>query len=126
MLCGMADFRKLLYIAVLAVALFVGGCAKPVVQHPGALNNVDNVLYDTLLTEQAALNQAKIDVPKYPALVPTFNTVAAQYNATKDAFKTYHGLVAAGGNPDPAALQAQVAATVASISKLIAQLGGKL
>lgn len=116
--------RKLLPIIFLVLLMFA--CAKPVVQHPGAVNAVDNALYDTLLTEHAALTQARMEVPKYPAAVPAFNAVTAQYNATSAAYKIYHAAVAAGGNPDSNALNAQVAALVAAVSNLIKQIGGSL
>ena len=101
-------------------------CAKPAVVHPGSINSVDNALYDTLLTEHAALTQARIEVPKYPAAVPAFNTITAQYNATAAAYKIYHASVAAGGTPDVNTLNAQVAALVAAVSNLIKQIGGTL
>lgn len=80
----------------LAVGMFwASSCAgRSVPLHPGALNVFDSHAYDTLISAQAALKQARTDIDATPAFSkyrPQFNQVTAVYNTAMTAYKAYHG-----------------------------------
>lgn len=102
---------------ILILALLLYSCAKPTVIHPGAINSFDSTAYDTLITEQAAIEQAKLSITQFPAAKPTLNKVIDQYNVTYEAYKAYH---ASGG--DQATLQAQINSLVTNVASLIKSL----
>lgn len=102
---------------ILILALLLSSCARPTVIHPGAINSFDSTAYDTLITEQAAIEQAKTSIAQFPAAKPTLNKVIDQYNVTYEAYKVYH---ASGG--DQTTLQAQINSLVTNVASLIKSL----
>ena len=106
------------------MAVMLCGCAvhKPI--HPGALNAFDSQAYDTLITTQAALNQARTQIdqtPGYAKFRPEFNKTVEVFNVALAAYKTYHG-----GGGSKAAVETQLAGLGAQLGALLADLGVKL
>jgi hypothetical protein len=106
--------KKLFFISI----LFLSSCAKPTVQHPGALNSFDNNAYDTLRVEEKTLLSIKADLPTTPLLTPAYNLAKEQYNTTIAAYKTYHLALQAGSNPDTTALSAAITDLVARVAAI--------
>jgi hypothetical protein len=115
--------RHLAGIAFLVLVLgLAAGCASSsTAVHPGAANATDSQIYDTLVSVQASIEQAKIDFGSDPAAKPYLNKLIVGYNGAQDAYKSYHQLAVSGHAPDPATLQAQIAALVQDIAALQAQ-----
>ena len=115
--------------ALLLLLLFSSACVKQgTVLHPGQLNAFDGTAYDSLITVQAALNEAKTHSAQFPQFKDQLNQAIASYDAAKDAYKTYH-TAAAGGtatSAQQAALEQQIAALVASVAKVETAFGVKL
>ena len=103
-------------ILVLALSLSLTSCASGPIQHPGALNSVDNTAYDTVITEQAAIEQAKLNINQFPQFKTQLNNVITQYNVTMDAYKVYHN---AGAISDSSSLQSQISSLVTNVATLI-------
>jgi hypothetical protein len=120
--------NRFLLLPVLLV-LSLGACVKQgTVLHPGQLNTFDGTAYDSLITVQAALNEAKTHAGQFPQFKDQLNQAIASYNAAQDAYKTYH-VAASGGTatgPQQAALEQQIAALVASVAKVETAFGVKL
>src|SRR6185369_14413075 len=91
-------------IASTLLVLTLTSCASAPIQHPGAINAFDSNAYDALITEQAAIEQAKSNINSFPQFKTQLNNVIAQYNVTMDAYKTYHSV----GSGDTVALQNQI------------------
>lgn len=106
-----------------ASLLLSSGCAKGVVQHPGAVNSFDNGAYDTLRIEEAALLKAKSSLASTPQITVAYNAAKAQYNLTLPLYKTYHLALVAGQNPDTTALSAAIADLVAKVSLILKATG---
>ena len=82
--------------AVLVLLLTLTGCSyikKTVPIHPGAISNLDSYAYDILLTEQAAINQARSQYlgNTLPAAAKgPLNVAIDQYNSTMKGWQSYH------------------------------------
>lgn len=111
--------KKLLFISV----LLLGSCGKAVVTHPGALNSFDNYAYDTLRVEEVALNTAKAEIPKFPALQGAYDSIKIQYNDTIAAYKVYHLALKAGGNPDTTQLDFNIKELIVKVGELLKSTG---
>ncbi len=98
--------------------LLLNGCMATV-QHPGAINSTDNAMYDALITEQAAINQALTQIGQFPKLKPALNIVIEQYDTSMAAYKVYHVALTQGTNPDPTILQKQINDLIANVAALI-------
>jgi predicted lipoprotein len=85
---------KFLITAVLALSIW--GCAPGPTTHPGAVNSFDSTSYDTLVTAQAALEQAKTQFASTPAAVPYLNKAISAYNVAEAGWQAYHST--AGGS----------------------------
>jgi len=80
------------------LVLAVTACTAHYTVHPGALNKVDSAAYDTLLSAQAAINQARLeyDAGRLPQsskegldqLVQVFNAARASWLAYRDVAQT--------------------------------------
>jgi len=112
--------RRLAGIAFLVLILGLAGCASTPI-HPGAANATDSRLYDSLVSVQASIEQAKTDFGSDPAAKPYLNKIITAYNGAQDAYKSYHELAVQGHAPDATALQSQIAAIVQDLSALQAQ-----
>ncbi len=107
---------------LLAVALlFFVGCMKQPI-HPGAVNQFDSAAYDTLVTVQAAIEEASKQIAAYPTLKPELNKVIDAYNTAQAAYKTYHKAVVAGQPADAAALDAMVQKLKTDALAIVAKL----
>lgn len=101
---------------VLIAAIILSACTNPTVQHPGAINAFDNTAYDTLITEQAAIEQAKVNIAQFPQFKNQLNNVIAQYNVTMEAYKVYHN---AGALGDISSLQSKISSLVTNVAALV-------
>lgn len=110
-------------VLLIALAIMIGcGKAKPQPLPPGAINTFDADAYNTLVTSQAALKQAKSEFGGLPAAKGPLNAAIDGYNAAEAAWQTYH---AVGGGTDVQAqvLKANLSALVAAIASLEKQFG---
>ena len=110
--------------AILAIVLGIGLCAAPAcgpkattATVPGALNNTDAQIYQSMQTAQAAIEQAKKDIASFPAAKDALNKVIASYNTVEAAYQAYHA-TAGPNTPDPVALKAQVSQLMTDIGSL--------
>lgn len=122
----MANWRLPNKIAtlILAAVLLTGCGAKAVANHPGSVNAFDSIAADSLLTTQKTIEDAKTKVGTNATVRAALNKVIALYNTTETAYKNYHTLAAAGGNPDPVALQTAITQLVGSVAQLVTQMKG--
>lgn len=104
---------------ILISVILLSSCASGTIQHPGALNSFDNFAYDSLITEQAAINQAKSEIGQFPQAKTQLNNVIVQYDTTLAAYKAYHALVAAGKNADSVQLQTAINSLITNVAALI-------
>lgn len=111
---------RVLLSAVLFVLLLVPvGCSAPV-QHPGSVNLIDSQLYDTLLTLQSGIEEAKVQFAGNAAARAPLNKIIASYSAAQDAYKAWH----AAGAGDASALTLQINAVKSDLASLIQLFGG--
>ncbi len=119
--------RSLVVAACLSLGLATTGCGPKATTAtiPGALNNADAQIYQNMHTAQAAIEQAKADIAKFPQAKDTLNKVIASYNVVESAYQTYHATAAKGGSVDWTMLQSQVSVLLADIGKLQVAMGVK-
>ena len=115
--------NRILPFPVLAL-VFLASCAttNTIPSHPNQINTFDGAMYDSLMTVQGALNQAKVEIAKasnqqYKAQL---NQAIGAYNTAIAAYKLYH---TAGQNVADAALQQQITDLVGQVGKLLTTLG---
>ena len=101
------------------------GCAsnpKPVTLPPGALNQADATMYESLMGAQAVLESVKADIAKLPPEAkPALNKAIASYNVAENAWKIYH----ASGAGDATAVQTAITKAVSDVTALlVATTGG--
>ena len=115
---------KKLNVIILAGCLLMGtGCGRQVhAVHPGAINAFDSYSYDTLLVAQAAIEQAKTDIAKYPNAKAPLNQAIASYNIAETSYVAYH---ASAGTIDTAALQKALQDLTAALAQMQTAFGGK-
>lgn len=101
----MRNFNQAIVSLVLAVGLSLGtvACVKNIPNHPGAVNPVDNALYDGILTARAALEEAKVQFQGQTATVAALNNIIPGFNKLEAGYSAYHTALVAG-KADPAAL----------------------
>jgi len=116
-------------LATLILALGLCGCGTPTATTPasipGAINSVDAQLYTDLHTAQAAIEQAKVDIAKFPQFKDALNKVIASYNLAEAGYQTYHAGLVGGKTIDASMLQAQVTLLMTDIGKLQVSMGVK-
>lgn len=103
---------------IVIAVLLLAACAQHAPVHPGAVNAFDSSAYDALVTIQAAIEQAKVNVPV--AQKPLLNKIIADYNVAHQAYVVYHS-AAVAGTADPTAqanLQAQIDALKSAVASL--------
>lgn len=101
--------------------LVVVACATAI--HPGAVNQTDSQLYDSLLTAQASLEEVKV---QYATLTPAqqastkplINKAITAFNTAEDAYIVYHRQASTGGFPDAATLTADIQALIADVAAI--------
>lgn len=104
----------------LSVISGVGCAAKsqhPI--HPGAVSVADSNVYDTLMTCQAAIEQAKVEFGRNPSAKPVLNGAIVSYNTALDGYLAFK----AGKSNDLASVQAQLVNLVSDIAALERQFG---
>lgn len=117
--------RHFSLIALAFVLATLCGCVKQTTpSHPNQINAFDGIAYDTLVSVQAGLTQAKALAPQFPQYKVALNDAIVGYNAAIAAYKLYHA--GASGAPDTATLQAQITTLVGSVGSLLTEMGVKL
>lgn len=114
--------KKALTAIILGAAMLVPmGCKKgtatnPATLAPGAYNQTDQVLFQSLMAVQASLNNLKATLadPHTSAqtisvLKPYTNQVITDYDIAEVAWQTYHASLATNANASPTAAQAAIA-----------------
>lgn len=111
LLRGYTTFRAALVLMLGLTLNFSSSCVKaPIPNHPGAVNAVDNAIYDAILSTRAAIvtaqdqfkGDAKVMLMINQSVLPPFNRLEASYVA-------YHTSLASGKDPGPPTiLQAQL------------------
>lgn len=96
--------REWLTVALLGVTLSLGvtsiACVKNIPNHPGAVNPVDNALYDGILTARAGLEEAKVQFQGQTQTVAALNNIIPAFNKLESGYSAYHtALVAGKANP---------------------------
>ena len=114
--------RKVIASLVLTVALSLGtvACVKNIPNHPGAVNPVDNALYDGILTARATLEEAKVQFQGQTGTLNALNQIIPAFNKLEAGYSAYHTALVAGKN-DPAQLtelQNELKAITASLASI--------
>lgn len=113
-------------VVVAALILILAACAttNTAPSHPGAINSFDSTAYDTLITVQASINQAKTLIGGFPQFKADLNAAISVYNTTLAAYKIYHtGGSATATTASTTALQTQMTTLVTQVSALLKELG---
>lgn len=117
--------RVIGYFGSLVLAVGLGcstGCIKNIPLHPGAVNAVDNALYDGILTTRAAIEAAKDQFRDDEKVKLLLNqSVIPPFNRLEEAYKVYHTALLAGTS-DPgklAQLQVQLDSVRAALKEAL-------
>ncbi len=112
--------RILAAIALGAVLIAPMGCKKPsaanpVTLAPGAYNQTDQTLFQSLMAVQASLNSLKATLANPQTTAQTVNTLKpyvnqaiTDYNIAEVAWQTYHAALMTNASASPAAAQAAI------------------
>jgi outer membrane murein-binding lipoprotein Lpp len=116
-------FNRVVGSLVLIAGLSLGttACIKNIPTHPGAVNPVDNALYDGILTARATLEAAKTQFQGQTQTVAALNAIIPAFNKLEVGYAAYHTALVAGKS-DPATLnqlQQQLNAVVASLASIV-------
>lgn len=93
---------KLFTTTILAIGLSFGtvACVKNIPNHPGAVNPVDNALYDSILTARSTIVSAQAQFTNVPSVLTAINAVIPAFNKLELGYSAYHtALVAGTANP---------------------------
>ena len=123
MITSVSHKRFAAFVCLIAL-VGLAGCAttSTVPSHPNQINAFDGAAYDTLITVQASINQAKTLIVTFPQFKADLNAVISGYNAAQAAYKVYH-TTGAGGIVDTTTLQTQLTALVTQVAALLKNLG---
>ncbi len=90
----------------ICMSLSMLSCAAkaPATLRPGALNAFDSATFNTLVTIQAALEEASKEASNLPTIKPEVNKAIDLYNAAEISYKAYHEALEAGKPTDQASL----------------------
>ena len=113
--------RLLLALALLSPVAFVA-CGNATVQTPAPPDSPDLKMAKSLLVAQTAIEQAKTLIPAHPTFKDQLNQVIAGYNLAETSYLAYHQALAAGNNPDPAAISAQIIEIMTKAQALVASI----
>lgn len=126
MILGFRDiipFMRILSVVTIcglsAFVLCLSACSHAPTLRAGAVNAFDSNAYDTLITTQAALEEAKTNIAAQPAFKDSLNQAIVSYNAAMDLYVVYHKAAAAGSAPDSAELSAAIAKAVSQVAELV-------
>jgi predicted lipoprotein len=119
-------------VIVLLAVTFTVGCQKNLVTaHPNQINTFDGQTYDTLVTAQAALDEAKSQFAqgKLPAGSKiVINAGGAAYEAARSSWATWRdislGVKAGDVNAAQLQLNSDMLAMATAIAKVVALTGG--
>jgi hypothetical protein len=128
---------KVLLSTVLALSLMFSGCSamkmNAPIQHPGAVDKIDDNAYTALLVYDDAIKSAKGDLTAGTlpdAVKPVLNKFIDGYNVLQAATTAYHNAALAG--PVPADVlqkvsdaEAAAAAAFAELVKIYPKAGAK-
>ncbi len=82
-----------------------GACSgvHAIPNHPGAVNPVDNALYDGILTTRAGIESAKVQFAGSNSVLVSINAIIPAFNKLEAGYSAYHTALVAG-KADPAQL----------------------
>ena len=112
-------------LLVLILLSFGAGCAKKATPHPNQINSFDGATYDTLITAQATLSEAKAQFAagKLPAgSKDIINTAGAAYETARTSWVTWRDVYQGLKPGDANAAQAQLASDMTQLAGAIANL----
>jgi hypothetical protein len=125
------EVRLTVILTVLAV-VFTIGCQKKVTPHPNQLNAFDGQAYDSLVSAQAALDEAKGQYASGklpPASKAVINDAGAAYESARTGWVYWRdvsmGIKSGDVNEAQAKLQDDLAQLSAAIAKIAAMKGAK-
>ena len=103
--------RLILPLAVVLLLTFGVACRKNVSPHPNQINAFDGATYDTLVSTQAALDEAKVQfrsgaLPQNSKQV--INDAGAAYEQARTSWQLWRDAVLGVKPGDPEALQAKL------------------
>lgn len=119
----MYSFNRVVGCVVMAIGLMLAGCAGTVVipNHPGAVNPVDNALYDGILTVRAGIESAKVQFAGVNSVLTSINAIIPGFNKLEAGYMAYHVALVAG-KTDPAQLtelQNELTAVQAALASVL-------
>jgi hypothetical protein len=127
--------RYAVLVALVITLAMMPGCAHKATPHPNQIDAFDGATYDTLITAQATLDEAKVQFGQGKfASVPTakviINDAGAAYDQARTAWQLRRDILLGVKQGDAASLQAtlqndmnQLAAAIAKVVALSA--GGR-
>jgi hypothetical protein len=95
--------KTLAFILIVPFLLVTPACAMHIPVHPGALDTIDSVAYDTLLSAQAAIDQARLDFKsgRLPAQTkPGLDALVSSYNVARASWLTYRDAISTNASAD--------------------------
>ncbi len=118
----MRNFNRVVASLALAIGLSLGtvACVKNIPNHPGAVNPVDNALYDGILTARATLEAAKVQFQGQTATVNALNQIIPAFDKLEAGYSAYHTALVAG-KADPAQLtelQNELQSVIAALASI--------
>ena len=123
--------RATVLLTVIAV-IFTIGCQKKVTPHPNQLNAFDGQAYDSLVSAQAAIDEAKGQYASGklpPSSKAIINDAGAVYESARTGWLYWRdvsmGIKSGDVNEAQARLQDDLAQLSAAIAKVVAIKGGK-
>lgn len=96
--------------------------STPVAPNPPTPQSIDLTMSKSLLVAQTAIEQAKTLIVSHPTFKTQLNQVIAGYNLVESAYLSYHQDLAAGKNPDPSVIQAQIIDIVTKAQALVGSI----
>jgi hypothetical protein len=120
--------RSHIYIAVICLlAIGMTGCAHKATPHPNQLDSFDGATYDTLITAQATLDEAKVQYQQGKfASIPTaksiINSAGAAYDQAHTAWQLRRDILLGVKQGDAASLQATLQSDMNQLAAAIAKV----
>lgn len=111
--------KRALATVILGAALLVGcrpTTTKPATLVPGAADQADQAIYDSLMVAQASLNSLKTSAKTNAVLKPYVDQAIKDYNVAEAAWQTYHTAVSVNPSVSPTAAQAALNKVQADLS----------
>jgi hypothetical protein len=112
--------KTMVFLLLMPLLFTTTACAAHYTVHPGAVNQTDSLVYDTLLIAETAIDQARSDYQagQLPAsMKPELDALIQSYNVAREAWLTYRDAVAANSPSD--AYFDQLNKNVADLTKAI-------